>query len=146
MKWWPIRGLSRFLTEKRDYKSDTSVKPMKKIFRRSLHVYTIDVGNSNLLNFEIKELQSPQYNTHRFGIYFADSPRHADLLIILGNPTEKMVEPLMNTVKQMPEPFGILIVEENEKNSLQLPNVVGKLKNPEPEEILGALLKIMKGN
>jgi hypothetical protein len=146
MKWWPVRGITRHLTEKSSYELDSSVKPMNNIFKRSLHIYMIDVGNSNLLNFELKALQSTQYNIHRFGIYFSDSPRHSDLLIVLGKPTEKMITPLMNTIKQMPEPFGILIVEEDEVFDLKLPNVVGKLKNPEPSEILGTLLKIMGRN
>lgn len=145
MKWWPVKGITKFLTEKDDYTSKEAVKPMK-IFKRSLHIYAIDVGNSNMLNFEIKALQSTQYNTHRFGIYFADSPRHADLLIVLGKPTEKMIEPMMNTIDQMPKPFGILIIEEDDKITLDLPNVVGRLTNPEPSDILGAILKIMERN
>jgi|YelNatPaOPRAMG01_1025707.scaffolds.fasta_scaffold10928_5 hypothetical protein len=145
MIWWPVRGLKRSLTEKTLYSSKEKVRSMK-IFKRSMHIYTIDVGNSNLLNFEIRALQSAQYNTHKFGIYFSDSPRHADLLIVLGKPTEKMVDPLMNTIDQMPEPFGILIVEEDDEVDLNLPNVVGRLKNPEPSDILSALLKIMERN
>jgi hypothetical protein len=145
MIWWPVRGLKRSLTEKTLHLSKEKVKSMK-IFKRSMHIYTIDVGNSNLLNFEIRALQSAQYNTHKFGIYFSDSPRHADLLIVLGKPTEKMVDPLMNTIDQMPEPFGILIVEEDDEVDLNLPNVVGRLKNPEPSDILSALLKIMERN
>jgi hypothetical protein len=145
MIWWPVRGLKRSLTEKTLHSSKEKVKSMK-IFKRSMHIYTIDVGNSNLLNFEIRALQSAQYNTHKFGIYFSDSPRHADLLIVLGKPTEKMVDPLMNTIDQMPEPFGILIVEEDDEVDLNLPNVVGRLKNPEPSDILSALLKIMERN
>lgn len=137
--------MKRFLTETDNYPSKATVKSMN-IFKRSIHIYTIDVGNSNLLNFEIKALQSAQYNTHRFGIYFADSPRHADLLIVLGSPTKNMIEPLMNTIEQMPKPFGILIVEENDEMDLELPNVVGRLKNPEPSDILGAILKIMERN
>jgi hypothetical protein len=145
MIWWPTRGLKRSLTEKTFQPSKEKVRTMK-IFKRSMHICTIDVGNSNLLNFEIKALQSAQYNTHRFGIYFSDSPRHADLLIVLGTPTEKMITPLMNTIAQMPEPFGILIVEEDDEMDLDLPNVVGRLKNPEPSDILSTLLKIMERN
>ncbi|MGC8544408.1 MAG: NADH:ubiquinone oxidoreductase [Athalassotoga sp.] len=145
MIWWPTRGLKRSLTEKTLQPSKEKVRSMK-IFKRSMHIYTIDVGNSNLLNFEMKALQSAQYNTHRFGIYFSDSPRHADLLIVLGAPTEKMIIPLMNTIEQMPKPFGILLIEEEDKQNLDLPNVVGRLKNPEPSDILSTLLKIMERN
>ncbi len=145
MVWWPARGIKRFLTEKAPYLSKENVKSMR-IFKRSMHIYSIDVGNSNLLNFEIKALQSSQYNTHRFGIYFADSPRHADLLLVLGKPTEKMILPLMNTINQMPKPFGILLIEEDDEIDLDLPNIIGRLKNPSPSDILSALLKVMERN
>lgn len=144
MKWWPIFGLTKKLTERKQYSTDLRIEPYGKIFGKSLHIYPIDVGNSNDLNFDIRALQAPQYNIHRLGIYFADSPRHADLLIVLGNPTAQMIEPLINTVEQMPKPFGILLVGQDLENNVKLPNVVGRLRNSEPAEILGALLKIME--
>lgn len=147
MKWWPMIGLSKFLTENKEYATKTDVKRMK-TFKRSLHIYTIDVGNSNILNFEMRALQTPKYNLHRFGIYFAASPRHADLLIVLGRPTKKMISPLLETVNQIPEPFGIMLLKGCESSGidpdeLKLPNVVASVNGClEPSEILGILLKI----
>jgi Ni,Fe-hydrogenase III small subunit len=149
MKWWPIIGLSKTLTKNEKYSSDSKVKPIK-VFKKSLHVFIIDVGNSNTLNFEIKALHTPIYNIHRFGIFFAPTPRHSDLLIVLGRPTEKMIPPLMETINQMPKPFGIMLIKGEEETgtdpeSLNLPNVVSVIEgNPEPKEILSNLLKIMK--
>ncbi|MCL4539789.1 MAG: NADH:ubiquinone oxidoreductase [Bacteroidetes bacterium] len=158
MKWWPIWGLSRRLTERKRYATELAIESKVKIFRKSLHIYPIDVGNSNDLNFDIRALQAPQYNIHRFGIFFADVPRHADVLLVLGRPTEKMVPVLMETVNQMPEPFSIVVVENVEEStdgrtqigpdvkSLNLPNVVAHLTNyREPGELIALFLKIKEG-
>jgi Ni,Fe-hydrogenase III small subunit len=147
MSWWPIVGMSKMLTKKEEYTSRNIAKRLK-LFKRSMHLYMIDVGNSNQLNFEIHALHTPRYNIHRFGIYFAASPRHADLLVVLGRPTKKMVEPLKETIKQLPDPFGILMIKGCEEygidpESLNLPNVVGIMQGcPSASEILGMLLKI----
>ncbi len=147
MKWWPMVGISKMLTEDKKYESKARVKKMG-IFRRSFHIYTIDVGNSNILNFEMRALQTPKYNVHRFGIYFAASPRHADLLIVLGRPTKKMVAPLLETINQIPEPFGVILLKGCgssgiDLDELKLPNVVASVNGcPEPSEILAILLKI----
>ncbi len=147
MKWWPVVGMSKMLTEKEKYESKHEAQKLG-LFKRSLHLYMIDVGNSNQLNFEIHALHTPRYNIHRFGIYFAASPRHADLLIVLGRPTEKMVAPLKETIRQLPTPFGIVLIKGCEETGtdpekLNLPNVVAVMDGcPTASEILGTLLKI----
>ncbi len=147
MKWWPMIGISKVLTENKKYATKTDVKRMK-IFKRSLHIYTIDVGNSNILNFEMRALQTPKYNVHRFGMYFAASPRHADLLIVLGKPTKKMIAPLLEMVNQIPEPFGVMLLKGCESSGidpdeLKIPNVVTSVNGClDPSEILAILLKI----
>ncbi len=157
MKWWPVWGLTKRLTERKPYATEQTVETKIKIFRKSLHIYPIDVGNSNDLNLDIRALQAPQYNIHRFGIFFADVPRHADVLLVLGRPTEKMVPVLTETVNQMPEPFSIVVVENEDPTrrksqtgvgikSLNLPNVVAHLTNyREPGELIAVLLKIKGG-
>ena len=148
MKWWPIFGLTKRLTEHGPYATERSVEPRERIFRKSLHIYPIDVGNSNDLNFDIRAMQTPQYNIHRFGIFFADVPRHADVLLVLGRPTEKMLPVLMETIKQMPEPFSIVAVENDSSvgmdiKHLGLPNVVAHITDyAEPKDLIAVLLKI----
>ncbi len=154
MKWWPIVGIKNYFTEKVDYtkkiKIDLKESFKEKVFQKSLHIFVIDCGTSNLLNFTIKALKSPQYNIHRFGIFFTETPRHADLLIILGPICEKMVNPLKETIEQMPEPFKVLILEEEidfeDKLNISIPNLVARIKKDiSPFELLGILLKIQKG-
>ena len=152
IRWWPIYGLRKKLTEKKDYVSPVSLPEKKtKIFNRSLFVYSIDVGSSNALNFELSALESPQYNIHRYGIFMTDSPRHADLLLILGRPVTQMLGPLKETLSQIPEPFYTVTLDDHQpglqevNDYPELPNHIASLTGvPSPSEILGLLLEIAK--
>jgi hypothetical protein len=151
MKWWPLYGLRKQLTEEKKYVSPVAVNQLHPdLFNRSLFVYTIDVGSSNALNFEISALESPQYNMHRFGIYMTDSPRHADLLLVLGRPTKAMLPCLSETISQLPTPFGIVTIDDSTEefemsDYPDLPNHIADVKGlPNPSEILGLLLDLSK--
>ena len=148
--WWVPYGLKKRLTEKKLYQTNIDVKPLEGIFKTSLHIYIIDVGCSNDLCFEIRALQAPQYNIHRFGIFFADTPRHADILIVLGPATEKMIEPLKETINQLPKPFGVILIESgNFTSKVNINDIIGEnllaeIKNYEnPGQIIPVLLKLM---
>lgn len=153
MKWWPLYGLKRKLTEPADYATEIPVHPFPhRRFSRSLFVYTVDAGSGGALNFEIDALESPQYNLHRFGIFMTDSPRHADLLLILGPPRQAMLAPLLETIDQIPRPFGIVIFDDSAPGETpepepELPHVLARLRGiPSSREILGLLLKIAQKN
>lgn len=152
LQWWPLYGLKRKLTERAAYMSPVKPRqPASGIFNRSLFVYILDVGSCNGLNFEIAALESPQYNIHRFGIYITDSPRHADVLLILGRPADLMHEPMKETISQLSNPFHIITIDDYPEENFtsgsypELPNHVAALKGtPSPSEILGLLLDIAK--
>ena len=64
--------------------------------------------------------------------------------------TEKMIEPLEETINQLPKPFGIILIESGEiKSDVDIKNIVGnnllaEIKNYEnPGQIIAVLLKIM---
>lgn len=151
MRWWPLFGLFKRLTEKSAYPADKNVRTrLPRLFSRSLFVYIIDVGSSNALNFEISALESAVYNIHRFGIFLTDSPRHADLLLVLGRPTVQMLDPLQATIDQIPRPFGIVTIDD-QPNEMPLqdypewPNHLAALQGvPSAGEILGAILTLSK--
>ena len=151
MTWWPLFGITRRLTEKRRYSTEASVKPVGRLFRRSLFVFPIDVGSSNALNIEVAALRTPQYNIHRFGIFFTDTPRHADLLLVLGRPTAKTLGPLEETISQLPRPFGILHLYEpfppaSRFMETELPNLIARIEGvPSAEELLGILRAASRG-
>jgi hypothetical protein len=151
MKWWPLYGLKRHLTEQREYISPITVQQTHKpYFNRSLFVYVIDVGSCNNINFEISALESPQYNIHRFGIYMTDSPRHADVLLILGKPTRQMSGPLEHTMAQLPLPFYTIVIDDNPAeynldDYPDLPNCAAYIQGiPDAGQILGTLLDLSK--
>jgi hypothetical protein len=151
MKWWPLFGLKKQWTEKKQYPTDSEVTPIHRSwFRRSLFIYVIDVGSSNGLNYEITALESPQYNIHRLGIFFTDSPRHADILLVLGRPTPAMLDPLQETISQLPEPFGIITIDDHPADLPlpdypELPRQIAHLQGvPEASEILGIFLNAAK--
>jgi formate hydrogenlyase subunit 7 len=77
---------------------------------RSLHVFLIDVGSCQGCNLEVLGLTNPYYDLHRLGIFFTNSPRHADVLVVVGVPTAAMVEPLRRTFEAIPAPKAVLAV------------------------------------
>jgi hypothetical protein len=124
---------------------------LPRFFHRSVFVYAIDVGNSNALNIEVAALRTPQYNIHRLGIFFTDTPRHADLLLVLGRPTSRTLAPLQATIDQLPRPFGVIHLYEpfstdEHRTDFELPNLLARIEGvPEAAELLGILLKAAKG-
>lgn len=121
MTWWPLFGLIHRITKRGDYSAGIAVAPLPRTFRRSLHIYPLDLGNSNALNMEIAALKTALYNPHRLGIFFAATPRHADLLVLLGDLVEPLEEPLTSTLVQVPRPFGVVWVREEPRPPRSIP-------------------------
>ncbi|BFH74234.1 hypothetical protein SJAV_21780 [Sulfurisphaera javensis] len=124
------------------------VKQNNKLFKRSFYVYPIDVGTCSGCNFEVKLLASPQYDMTRFGIFFTNTPRHADALLVMGVITERMEEVLERAYDAMPNPKLVItigtcaisggIIGRNPKIK---PDVVVYGCPPNPYTILKALIK-----
>ena len=83
---------------------------IQRLFNRSLHLRHVDAGSCNACESEIKQLTSPYYDIHRLGIFFATSPRHADLLLVTGPVTRAMEAPLRRTYDAMPDPRLVVAV------------------------------------
>lgn len=76
----------------------------------SLHVFMVDVGSCDACNREVLALANPLYDSSRLGIFFTSSPRHADVLVVVGVPTPEMTEPLRRAYDAMPAPKAVLAV------------------------------------
>ncbi len=76
----------------------------QRVFKKSLHVLMIDVGSCNACNLEVLNLASPYYDLTRLGIFFTNSPKHADALVVVGALNRSMVDVLKRTYESMPEP------------------------------------------
>ena len=53
-------------------------------FERSIHICVVDAGDCGACLNEVKQLNNPYYNMHRLGFFITPSPRHADVLLVVG--------------------------------------------------------------
>ena len=72
--------------------------------RGSLAVRHVDAGSCNGCEHELTAAASPYYDLQRFGLNVVASPRHADVLLVTGPVTTRMLEPLLLAYASMPEP------------------------------------------
>ncbi|MEX0569320.1 MAG: NADH-quinone oxidoreductase subunit B family protein, partial [Candidatus Njordarchaeota archaeon] len=52
----------------------------------------------------------PRYDLERFGIKLVGSPRHADILLVVGSVTKKQAELLKRIYEQTPDPKFVVAV------------------------------------
>jgi Ni,Fe-hydrogenase III small subunit len=76
----------------------------------SLQLRHVDAGSCNGCELEITGAFSSVYDAERFGARVVASPRHADGLIATGVVTRNMHQPLLNTLKAVPEPRVVIAV------------------------------------
>ena len=70
----------------------------------SLAIRHVDAGSCNGCEHELTATANPYYDLQRFGLNVVASPRHADVLLVTGAVTVRMLEPLMAAYRSMPEP------------------------------------------
>ena len=67
----------------------------------------VDAGSCNGCELEIHALNNAVYDVERFGLRFAASPRHADVLLVTGPVTHNMKVALERTYAATPDPNGL---------------------------------------
>ena len=77
---------------------------------RSLSIREVDAGSCNGCELEIHALNNAVYDVERFGIKFAASPRHADVLLVTGPVTHNMRVALERTYMATPDPKWVVAV------------------------------------
>lgn len=70
----------------------------------SLALRHVDAGSCNGCEHELTATAGPHYDLSRYGISIAASPRHADVLLVTGTITTRMIKPLLAAHAAMPEP------------------------------------------
>lgn len=80
------------------------VRKKASAFNRSLAIREVDTGSCNACEMEMNALTNPVYDSERFGIHIAASPRHADALVVTGPVTVNMERALKDVYKQTPDP------------------------------------------
>ncbi len=84
----------------------------RKLFGRSITIREVDAGSCNGCELEIHALSNSVYDVERFGIKFAASPRHADVLLVTGPVTRNMKVALERTYAATPDPKWVVAVGE----------------------------------
>jgi Ni,Fe-hydrogenase III small subunit len=80
----------------------------RKLYGRSLTIREVDAGSCNGCELEIHALNNAIYDVERFGIKFAASPRHADVLLVTGPVTHNMRTALERTYAATPDPKWVV--------------------------------------
>jgi len=70
----------------------------------SLALRHVDAGSCNGCEHELAAVANPYYDLQRYGLNIVASPRHADVLLVTGQITTRMVDPLRRAYESMPEP------------------------------------------
>jgi len=120
----------------------------------SLQLRHVDSGSCNGCELELTGAFSSVYDAERFGARVVASPRHADGILATGVVTHNMHQPLLNTLKAVPEPRVVIAVGDCACNGgvfTQGYGVVGSVADvipvdvqvpgcpPTPQEIITAL-------
>jgi membrane-bound hydrogenase subunit mbhJ len=79
-------------------------------FNRSLWAFHLNTGSCNGCEIEIVAPRMPRYDPERFGIKLVGSPKHADVLLVTGPVTKKMVDRVKRTYEQVPDPKVVMCV------------------------------------
>src|SRR3954470_12401272 len=82
----------------------------RRLFGRSITIREVDAGSCNGCELEIHALNNAVYDVERFGIKFAASPRHADVLLVTGPVTRNMKVALGRPSAAPPEPKWVVAV------------------------------------
>ena len=79
-------------------------------FARSVQILVVDTGDCGACLNEVRQVNNPYYNLHRLGFFLTPTPRHADVLLVVGALTEHMRAPLLKAYNAMPGPKRIVAV------------------------------------
>jgi Ni,Fe-hydrogenase III small subunit/ferredoxin-like protein FixX len=79
-------------------------------FKHSISVLVVDGGDCGACLSELKQLSKPYYNFHRLGYFVTPTPRHADVILVVGPVTDNMRAPLLRAYEGIPAPRKVVAV------------------------------------
>jgi Ni,Fe-hydrogenase III small subunit len=85
-------------------------EPLDAAFARSAHVLVVDAGDCGACLSEVQRLNNPYYNMHRLGLFITPTPRHADILLVVGSGADHMRAALAKAYQAMPSPKRVVAV------------------------------------
>lgn len=101
----------------------------------SLALRHVDAGSCNGCEHELVAAGNPYYDLQRHGLNIVASPRHADVLLVTGQITTRMVEPLRRAYESMPEPRLVAALGDC---------AIGCTRLGDPAELAGPLEQILR--
>jgi formate hydrogenlyase subunit 7 len=109
-----VRGIEQPLNWESSYEwavaAQRPTHELGQAFRRSLHILVVDAGDCGACLNEVKQLNNPYYNMHRLGFFITPTPRHADVLLVVGPVTDQMRFALQKVHEAMPTPKRVVAV------------------------------------
>jgi Ni,Fe-hydrogenase III small subunit len=109
-----VRGIEQPLNWEPSYEwavaAQRPTHELGQAFRRSLHILVVDAGDCGACLNEVKQLNNPYYNMHRLGFFITPTPRHADVLLVVGPVTDQMRFALQKVHEAMPTPKRVVAV------------------------------------
>jgi Ni,Fe-hydrogenase III small subunit/uncharacterized Fe-S cluster protein YjdI len=111
-----LRGSNAKLDWSTDYewagllRSDDPRRQLGAAFTHSTHIIVVDAGDCGACLNEVRQLNNPYYNMHRLGFFITPTPRHADILLVVGPVTDHMRVALHKTYDAMPTPKRVVAV------------------------------------
>jgi Ni,Fe-hydrogenase III small subunit len=79
-------------------------------FEHSIQMIVVDAGDCGACLNEVKQLNNPYYNMHRLGFFITPTPRHADVMLVVGAVTDHMRFALHRIYDAMPTPKRVVAV------------------------------------
>lgn len=125
----------------------------------SLALRHVDAGSCNGCEHELNATNSPYYDLGQYGLSVVASPRHADVLLVTGAITTRMVQPLLAAYEAMPEPrlvaalgncaLGQNVLGDSDELAGRLEDIVPVAVRvpgcpPTPQTIIDALLPLLE--
>jgi Ni,Fe-hydrogenase III small subunit len=101
---------------------------------RSLAIRHVDAGSCNGCEHELGAVTNPFHDLQRHGLDIVASPRHADVLLVTGPVTTRMLGPLLTAYEAMPEPRLVAALGDCALGC----NVLG-----DPTDLVGALEDVL---
>ncbi|TSC79921.1 MAG: hydrogenase-3, subunit G [Candidatus Peregrinibacteria bacterium Gr01-1014_25] len=77
---------------------------------RALQIRAVDGGSTNAEESELTMLGNAYYDIERFGMSFAASPRHADMLLVTGPVTRNLEQAVRSSYESAPQPCIVVAV------------------------------------
>ncbi|MFA6141873.1 MAG: NADH-quinone oxidoreductase subunit NuoB [Candidatus Omnitrophota bacterium] len=131
----------------------------ERILTKSIYAFHVSSGSCNNCDIEFLDCLTPRYDIERFGIVFAASIKHADVMICTGSTNRMCVPRIKMLYELMPKPGFVVawgacgasrgIFKDSYNTGAPLDEVIPvdiyiPGCPPKPEAIIGGFVKLIQ--